>query len=81
METLTDPRSLRPSLGREGWCQRLLTELILEAPYPPYNSARRPSPRRREFLGALDEMCVGEDAVAGTDLVFGEEIEFPGSTP
>ena len=81
MATLTDPRLLRPSLGREGWCQRLLTELILGAPYPPYNSARRPSGRGTDFLGALDELCFGEDAVAGTDLVFVDEIDFPARHP
>jgi hypothetical protein len=55
----------------------LLTELILDAPYPPYNSARRPSSRGRDFLGALDDLCFGQDAVAGTDLVFVDEIDFP----
>ena len=81
MATLTDPRSLGPSLGREGWCQRLLTELILDAPYPRYNSARRPSPSGIDFLGALDELCFGEDALDGEDVVFVDEIDLPARHP
>lgn len=77
MVTLTDPRSLKPSLGREGWCQRLLTELILERPYPPYNSHLRPSPRGLLFLGALDELSFGQDTVSTADPLFVDEIDFP----
>lgn len=74
---LTDLRLLKSTLGREGWCQRLLTELILDAPYPPYNSRRRPSPRGVAFLGALDELCFGVDEVTGEDPIFVDEIDFP----
>jgi hypothetical protein len=81
MGTLTDPRSLKPSLGREGWCQRLLTELILDGPYPPYNSLLRPSPHGVAFLGALDELAFGEDAVSTGDPVFVDEIDFPARHP
>jgi hypothetical protein len=81
VEARTDPRSLSPSLGREGWCQRLLTELILDAPYPPYNSTRHPSPLGVEFLGALDELSFGEDGVSGEDPIFVDEIDFPAPTP
>lgn len=81
MGTLTDPRSLKPSLGREGWCQRLLTELILDGPYPPYNSHRRPSRRGVMFLGGLDELSFGEDAVSTADPVFVDEIDFPARYP
>jgi hypothetical protein len=72
---------LRPSLGREGWCQRLLTELILDAPYPPYNSSLRPSPRGIDFLGALDELCFGADGVSSEDVVFVDELDFPARHP
>lgn len=78
---LTDPQSLRPSLGREGWCQRLLTELILDAPYPPYNSRLRPSPGGLGFLGSLDKLCFGEDGVSAADPVFVDEIDFPARHP
>jgi hypothetical protein len=81
MGTLTDPRSLKPSLGREGWCQRLLTELILNGPYPPYNNHRSPSPLGVEFLGALDQLSFGEDAVSTADPVFVDEIDLPGRHP
>ena len=81
MGTLTDPRSLKPTLGREGWCQRLLTELILDGPYPPYNSYLRPSPRGVMFLGALDELSFGEDAVSTADPIFVDEIDFPARHP
>jgi hypothetical protein len=74
---LTDPRSLKPSLGREGWCQRLLTELILEGPYPPYNSRRRPAPRGLAFLGALDRLSFGSDDISPGDPTFVDEIDFP----
>lgn len=74
---LTDPQSLKPSLGREGWCQRLLTELILDGPYPPYNTHLRPSTRGVAFLGALDELSFGEDAVSSADPIFVDEIDFP----
>lgn len=81
MGTLTDPRSLKPSLGREGWCQRLLTELILDGPYPSYNSHLHPSPRGVAFLGALDELSFGEDAVSTGDPMFVDEIDFPARHP
>lgn len=81
MGGLTDPRSLRPSLGREGWCQRLLTELILDRPYPSYNSRLRPSPRGLVFLGALDRLCFGEDGVSTSEVEFVDEIDFPARHP
>jgi hypothetical protein len=72
---------LKPSLGREGWCQRLLTELILDGPYPAYNSRRRPSARGVTFLGALDELSFGVKAASMSDLVFVDEIDFPARHP
>lgn len=81
MAPLTDPRSLKPSLGREGWCQRLLTELILDEPYPPYNSHLQPSPQGVAFLGALDELSFGTDAVSSEAPVFVDEIDLPARHP
>jgi hypothetical protein len=81
MAALTDPRSLKPSLGREGWCQRLLTELILEGPYPPYNSHLLPSHRGTTFLGALDELSFGDDGISSSEATFVDEIDFPTRQP
>jgi hypothetical protein len=78
---ITEPRSLRPTLGREGWCQRLLTELIVEGPYPPYNSPRRPSDRGVQFLGGLDALSFGTDGVSGRAPVFVDEIDLPARHP
>jgi hypothetical protein len=74
---LTDPRLLKPSLGREGWCQRLLTELILDGQYPPYNTRRTPSSLGQRFLAELDSVCFGSDGISGRDVVFVDEIDFP----
>jgi hypothetical protein len=51
--------------------------LILESPYPPYNSRRQPSARGLGFLGALDELCFGINELSGPDVVFVDEIDFP----
>jgi hypothetical protein len=59
----------------------LLTELILDGSYPPYNSHLHPSPRGVAFLGALDELSFGEDAVSAGDPVFVDEIDLPARHP
>jgi hypothetical protein len=59
----------------------LLTELILDGRYPPYNSRLRPSPRGAAFLGALHELSFGEDTVSLRDPVFVDEIDFPARHP
>lgn len=43
----------RLKLGREEHVQRLLTMLILDPPYPRWNTPRPPSPRGVEFFGML----------------------------
>jgi len=40
----------RLRLGREEYCQRLLTELILGGTYPRWNTRNRPSEEGRLFL-------------------------------
>lgn len=46
----------RLRLGREEYLQRLLTMLILEAPYPRWNSRSRPCDRGLRFLEALEQL-------------------------
>jgi hypothetical protein len=57
-----DPHALlgRLRLGREEFCQRLLTSLILGSPYPRWNSRSAPSVRGVEFLRRLDALSFGE---------------------
>ena len=49
----------RLKLGREEFCQRLLTMLVLEDDYPRWNTRSKPSPRGLRFLHALDELSFG----------------------
>jgi hypothetical protein len=75
-EAIEDPWALlrRLKLGREEFCQRLLTMLILEAAYPRWNTRSIPSKRGVQFLRRLDELCFG-----GTDVdeeaLFVDELE------
>lgn len=66
----------RLRLGREEYCQRLLTCLILDASYPRWNSRSRVSPNGRRFLKALDELCFGSADIE-EPLVFVDEFELP----
>lgn len=52
----------RLKLGREEYCQRLLTMLIIGAPYPRWNTLSSVSPKGRMFLEALDELSFGSSA-------------------
>ncbi len=75
------PRELlaRLKTGREESMQRLLTTLILDAPYPKWNSTSRPSPSGIEFLRSLRELSfVG--GWEGDDLIFVDEYELRGRT-
>ena len=56
-----DPLTLlgRLRLGREEYCQRLLTMLILEDDYPRWNSRLIPSDDGLRFLGSLDQPTPG----------------------
>lgn len=66
----------RLKLGREEYCQRLLTMLLLDDEYPRWNSRSTLSPEGRTFLGSLDRLSFGE---AGdlTDAVFVDEFDLP----
>ena len=58
---MEDPHALlrRLRLGREEYCQRLLTMLVLDADYPRWNTRSAPSPTGLAFLRALDELSFG----------------------
>jgi hypothetical protein len=75
---IEDPLQLlgRLRLGREEYCQRLLTMLILAGPYPRWNSRSRPSERGTQFLRALDALCFGDAAWDGEPL-FVDEFDLP----
>ncbi len=66
----------RLKLGREEYCQRLLTMLVLEGPYPRWNSRSTPSAAGVQFLLALYERCFGAEW-PGDAAVFVDEFELP----
>jgi hypothetical protein len=78
---IEDPHHLlgRLKLGREEYCQRLLTMLILDDAYPRWNTPLTASPAGLRFLGLLEELSLGE---AGTwaDPVFVDELDLPKRT-
>lgn len=73
-----DPVQLlgRLRLGREEYCQRLLTMLILAGLYPRWNSRSRPSKHGTRFLQALDALSFGAAAWDGQPL-FVDEFDLP----
>jgi hypothetical protein len=75
---LEDPLQLlgRLRLGREEYCQRLLTMLILAGPYPRWNSRSRPSAQGTRFLQALDALSFGHANWEGQPL-FVDEFDLP----
>jgi hypothetical protein len=66
----------RLKLGREEYCQRLLTMLLLNDEYPRWNTRSTLSPEGRSFLGQLDRLSFGE---AGdlAEAVFVDEFDLP----
>jgi len=73
-----DPIALlgRLRLGREEYCQRLLTMLILGDGYPKWNSMLIPSNDGLRFLQSLDRLCFADQAGSGA-LQFVDEFELP----
>lgn len=67
---------LSGSIGREEYCQRLLTMLVIGAPYPLWNTRNAPSARGLRFLADLQYLCF-DDARLQPDLVFVDEFELP----
>ena len=74
---MEDPLHLlrRLRLGREEYCQRLLTMLILNGPYPRWNSRTRPSPDGVRFLRSLDELSFGRGTWDGPPPLFVDEFD------
>ena len=66
----------RLKLGREEYVQRLLTMLILEAPYPRWNSRSHPSDRGLAFLQALEHLSFDEVG-SWSEPHFVDELDLP----
>ncbi|HVV76397.1 MAG TPA: hypothetical protein VHC43_10205 [Mycobacteriales bacterium] len=76
---LETPQALlaRLKLGREEYCQRLLTMLILDAPYPRWNTRSAPSALGAQFLADLDALSFGDHQRGRGTPVFVDEFELP----
>jgi hypothetical protein len=74
-----DPSRLlgRLRLGREEFCQRLLTMLILGGPYPRWNMPSTPSAAGVRFLGRIHELSFGEPLEDSDACVFVDEFDLP----
>lgn len=66
----------RLKLGREEFCQRMLTMLIVGGPYPRWNTRSRPSDRGLSFLRDLDRLSFGSVDVPENAVVI-DEMELP----
>lgn len=66
----------RLKLGREEFCQRLLTTLLLGAPYPKWNTRSRTGSEGTAFLRDLHQLSFGT-AWPGDDFWFVDEFELP----
>lgn len=75
---MEDPHALlrRLRLGREEYCQRLVTMLVLDADYPRWNARSTPSPAGLAFLRALDELSFGVADVPDTAM-FVDGLDLP----
>lgn len=65
----------RLRLGREEYCQRLLTMLILDGDYPRWNSRSHPSEPGARFLTELDTLSFG--TAGAVPAVFVDEFDMP----
>ena len=61
-------------LGREEYCQRLLTMLIVGGPYPKWNTRSAPSAAGRRFLTLLEELSFGQ-ALSADEAEFVDEFD------
>jgi len=66
----------RLKLGREEYCQRLLTTLLLHAPYPRWNTRSVLAPEGAAFLRDLHELSFGTGWPGGAPA-FVDEFELP----
>jgi len=74
--TWEDPdKLLRFKFGREEYCQRMLTSLILASPYPKWNSHSVPSAKGLEFLERLYRTTY--EGELSTPLEFIDEFNLP----
>jgi hypothetical protein len=64
----------RLKIGREEFCQRMLTTLILHAPYPPWNSRSHPAPAGLAFLADLYRWQFDGDELV-SPVIFVDEFE------
>jgi len=73
-----DPAQLikRLRLGREEFCQRLLTMLILAGPYPRWNTPSVVSPKGLIFLRLLDDLSFGSGSWSDS-VEFVDEFDMP----
>ena len=78
--TYEDPEKLlRFKFGREEYCQRMLTSLILASRYPKWNSRSTPSDRGDAFLKRLYEW-VYQEPLTGP-LIFIDEFDLAAIEP
>jgi hypothetical protein len=73
-----DPRALlsRLKLGREEFCQRLLTMLIVGGPHPRWNSRSTPTAAGAAFLRGLYEASFADDGWS-SPVAFVDEFDLP----
>lgn len=74
--SMEHPDSLltRLLLGREEYCQRLLTMLIVGGPYPKWDTRNVPSEAGYRFLASLEELSFGE-ALCRAPYEFVDELD------
>lgn len=71
-----DPDALLvKKLSREEYCQRMLTSLILGAPYPKWNTLQKTSPNGETFLQELHGQAYGTSL--DTPITFIDEFKLP----
>ena len=74
--TWEDPdKLLKFKFGREEYCQRMLTSLILASPYPKWNSHLAPSEKGEAFLKQLYELIHAEVLVGPFEFI--DEFDLP----
>lgn len=68
-------KKLGQELSREGYLQRMLTSLILGAPYPKWNTPHNPSPSGETFLQELHGQAYSTPL--NTPITFIDEFKLP----
>ena len=65
-------------LGREEYCQRMLTSLIIGGPYPKWNSKNIPSENGFKFFNSLQHLAFGSDIEKPIEFI--DEFDLPGKS-